>query len=88
MLQKAKTPAGMLAFPGSGVILPNQYYKLGVTFCQEKKMGELAGKRAEESNGRGGNQATGRLAGKRSNPAAFRPKAPARGAQTKVRKMW
>jgi hypothetical protein len=38
-LQKAKTPAGMLAFPGSGVILPNQYCTLGFTFSQGKKMG-------------------------------------------------
>jgi hypothetical protein len=36
MLQKAKTPAGMLAFPSSGVILPKEYYTLGVTSCQEK----------------------------------------------------
>jgi hypothetical protein len=46
MLQKAKTPAGMLAFPGLGVILPNKYCTLGVTFCQEKKWefgGEMAG---------------------------------------------
>jgi hypothetical protein len=44
MLQKAKTPAGMLAFPGSGVIFPNQYYTLGFIFCQEKKMGVGAAK--------------------------------------------
>jgi hypothetical protein len=46
MLQKAKTPAGMLAFPGSGVILPKHYCTLGATFCQEKKWefgGEMAG---------------------------------------------
>jgi hypothetical protein len=44
MLQKAKTPAGMLAFSGSSIILPNQYCMLGVTFCQEKKW-ELGGRR-------------------------------------------
>jgi hypothetical protein len=35
--RKQKRQQGMLAFPGPGVILPNQYYTLGVTFCQEKK---------------------------------------------------
>jgi len=53
-----------------------------------KTLGKLAGKRAERSHKWGQNEATGRLAGKRSNPAAFRPKARARGGRTKVRKMW
>jgi hypothetical protein len=33
-LQKARTPAGMLAFPGSGAILPRKYCTLGLSFCQ------------------------------------------------------
>src|SRR5882762_331511 len=55
---------------------------------QGKLWEKLAGKRAERSHKWGQNEATGRLAGKRSNPAAFRPKARARGGRTKVRKMW
>ncbi len=33
-LQKAKTPAEMLAFPGSDTILPKKYCTLEVSFCQ------------------------------------------------------
>jgi hypothetical protein len=57
ILQKAKTPAGMLAFPGSGVILPNQYCTLEVTFCQEK-IGKIAGEAAAKW---GGKVKTGRV---------------------------
>ena len=35
-VQKAKTPAGMLAFLGLGDILPKSHYTLGDTFCQAK----------------------------------------------------
>ena len=37
MLQKAKTPAEMLAFTGLGERLPKKHYMLTATFCQEEK---------------------------------------------------
>jgi hypothetical protein len=36
-MPKQKTPAGMLAFPDSGAILPTQHYTLEDIFCQGKR---------------------------------------------------
>jgi len=54
-LQKAKTPARMLALTSSGTLLPKGYYTLGSLFVN-RQIEEIAG------------EAAGEMAGKSQNP--------------------
>ena len=54
---------------------------------QGKLWEKLAGKQAEESHERGEKGGDGQIGGEKVKTAAFRPKARARGTQTKVRKV-